>query len=162
MLCDPGVNATDPVEGNLTPFVDACKDGYRFDKVGLLGCSVDTSKAGNYSIVYQLRDSASGMLVSMKRTVVVMAPCTFSELRCGDFTCSIDGFCLMGAKRTLTNQPPVLRLNPVAGELTTYVALIPRGFNYSVCTDGSYPSKMRPCETGALSGLLRDCVAPDP
>ena len=55
---DPGVTATDDVDGNITSSIS-------------ISGSVDTSTAGTYTISYNVSDTAGNAATEVQRTVIV-------------------------------------------------------------------------------------------
>lgn len=95
-VCDPGADAVDPLDGDLSDFVTACSpDGVvnRFSYKGVTGCGVDTETAGVYFIEYLVHNSV-GLTASATRNVTVTARCPIGEELCTDgVECTVNGVC---------------------------------------------------------------------
>lgn len=150
--CDRGVAAHDPVEGDVSAFVDACVPGYSFALYGLTLCGIDTSVPEEYTVTFSIVDSASSQRVAVSRTVAVIA---LDEGGPAAEAASTGG---LG-----------LRLLPVPGMGSEQQALVPRGQEYNVCTADllqrgalcepgvTHPTSQRsPC--GCIDAVL-DCTS---
>jgi hypothetical protein len=73
------------------------------------------------------------------------------EVRCGDRSCSIAGFCtLSSAQRPVAfNSPPRLQLLPLPAADAHGVVQVPRGWLYALCEPGTTGTISEPCEPGA-------------
>ena len=63
---------TDPVDGDLAPYLLACR--FKFATVGLAGCTLDTSAPGVYTIQFAVENSA-GLRATASRNVTVLITC---------------------------------------------------------------------------------------
>lgn len=132
--CDSGATAADPVDGDVSAFIDACVPGFLFAEYGLTPCGIDTATPGEYTVKFSIVDSASGARVSVSRTVVVL---------------SVEE----AAARSVASagsSSPVLQLRPVVGGDRRLRALVPRGTTYVACTPAMLQENAL-CEPGANS-----------
>ena len=75
-VCDRGAVARDPVEGDLSQRIMACKQSYTFLEFGVSACSIDTSRAGTHQLKFWVEDSATRLNVTTQRTLNVLQVCT--------------------------------------------------------------------------------------
>ena len=146
--CDRGATATDSVEGDLTPLLDACAARARFSVIGLRACSLNTTAPGNYSISFLYNDVVAAQTAVATRTVVIMQRCSPSAMRCADLSCSPTGFCASGRFAEPYNAQPTINLNATAATQGG-VVLVPKGWDYKACARGEQGWQSQPCETGA-------------
>jgi len=134
--CDRGAAATDPVEGDVTAFIDACTPGHPFPDFGLTPCGINTSVAGEYTVTFSIVDSASSERVAVSRTVVVVV--------LGEQEGAVSDF--------------LLQLRPVAGVMVGQPVLVPQGQEYAACS-AAMLQRGDLCEPGApqLPSLTRLC-----
>ena len=154
-MCDQGATAFDTVDGDLTPWVQACAPGFHFSEHGLQGCGIDTSVVGDYTVTFSILGSASTEVISVSRIVRVLAQCPEQEDLCSDGTCSEDGVCELGLYEPTTQQrlPPSIAL---VGSVATKHAgqdLVPHGWTYERCDESSLPTAAFPCEPGVIRRL---------
>jgi hypothetical protein len=125
-----GATASHPVDGDLSPYITACSPDYPFVRLGLLGCNLDTSMLGRYTIRFSIKDMATGITATAARTVVVHAICAEDEIVCEDLHCGSGGLCLASEALVIPrNTPPVLRLRK-DDDARVFVK---RGVKYEVC-----------------------------
>ncbi|KAK3260700.1 hypothetical protein CYMTET_30357, partial [Cymbomonas tetramitiformis] len=100
VLCDPGVDAADEEDGNLTAQVVVCPPseceglvacaGHEWVSKGVRGCVNTSAAVGTvFDVVFQVYDSsqpANGG--SVTRHVSIIAPCASGEELCEDLSCS--------------------------------------------------------------------------
>jgi hypothetical protein len=154
LQCDPGADAWDPIEGSLTQFVHACKEGFTFWSYGLQECGLNTDTPGVYTISFWVQDSATNETSAVTRTVHVLEQCKGDESRCSDGNCSVGPLCEgSNVPAGLGNMmPPGLELLRIPGQNSTSVVAIPFGWAYKACGPSSSPSlASTPCDSGLLS-----------
>jgi hypothetical protein len=162
-VCDRGVTAVDPEEGDVVANVRACSpDGVTgiFRLKGLTYCKIDTMVPGNYPIVFEVSD-ASLKLVNVTRTLIVKGACSAGERLCLDMVeCSVGGTCTadLSADSTVVeevvDQPPVIRLkaHPLLGR---YMSL-GRNVPFAACAPGQVPTATLLCDLGANATDFED------
>jgi hypothetical protein len=77
--------------------------------------------------------------------------CADAEVRCGDRSCSVSGFCPVSSTQrvVIINSPPNLQLLPVPAADSQGVVQVPRGWMYAFCDPGIAGTVSEPCEPGA-------------
>ena len=151
-----GATARDPVEGDVSHAVQACKQGFAFQQFGLQACTFDSSKPGNHTLRFWVTDSALHRNVTVERTLQMLPECGIGEEHCRDGTCSTNGICSSNqggaAISAPSNSPPQLQLLPVPGQTTALTEiLVPRGWAYKACSSQQgAPTPSQPCEPGLL------------
>lgn len=146
-----GATATNPIDGDLTAFVDACVPGHRFSTQGLAACALDTSQLGNHSLTFFLSNSRlEKSSNTATRNVIVHAVCSDEETLCNDLSCSSSGLCLNGASAAnLPNSSPQLKF--ADGEQET--VYVPHGSKYEFCNSSPAVSDSAINGTGAATHL---------
>ncbi|KAK3276613.1 hypothetical protein CYMTET_15331 [Cymbomonas tetramitiformis] len=84
---DPGVDAEDEVDGNITSRVTSFG-------ASAINTSIPTAEDAPYIITYYVQDAAGNDAPELRRRVYVANPCTAPETPCEDGTCSEAGLCL--------------------------------------------------------------------
>eukprot|EP00892_Ulva_mutabilis_P001791 jgi/Ulvmu1/11612/UM008_0013.1 len=97
LICDQGATASHPVDGDLTPYVNACRPGLRFATYGIQACTYDTSTPGVYSLTFSVTVPGTTSRASTTRTLVVYPVCGMTEFSCMDLRCSLAELCLSAA-----------------------------------------------------------------
>jgi hypothetical protein len=153
VLCDRGASASDPVDGDLAPYLLACR--FQFGSVGLAGCTLDTTAPGVYTIQFAAENSA-GLVATAVRNVTVLITCATGEQPCSDgVSCSSGGACLADLasgpplEATPPPPPPTLSLRTTAA-LGAFVD-VRKGTTYAACAAGVQPTAEAPCELGAAA-----------
>ncbi|KAK3232908.1 hypothetical protein CYMTET_56767 [Cymbomonas tetramitiformis] len=160
-VCDQGAEASDVLDGHLTPRVLACSpDGVlnRFANQGVHGCQVDTGVPGVYTVEYAVVNSA-GAWSTARRNVTVAADCPLGELPCvGQVTCSHREVCLDELGTSLAERdlgldeaaPPSLALVTTAAVPSSYVE-VKQHAAYTKCAAGEEARVDVLCEPGAVA-----------
>ncbi|KAK3262154.1 hypothetical protein CYMTET_28973 [Cymbomonas tetramitiformis] len=163
LVCDPGAEAGDELDGDLTDRVLACSpDGTSnlFASVGLAGCRLDTATPGSYTLWFSLANSA-GATAFAKRTVVVAAECAAGEERCLDPTqCSSQGICLAEMEtaaltEVANDDPPNINLRYTAAVPTAFVN-VRQHQTYEACVEEEDQLSTVLCEPGAMASDAQD------
>eukprot|EP00892_Ulva_mutabilis_P000877 jgi/Ulvmu1/10790/UM069_0024.1 len=149
LICDLGAAASHPVDGELTPFVDACRPGFRFASEGLLGCTYDTSTPGIYPLTFVVTVPGTARSATATRRLIVYPRCAAGEFSCEDLRCSLAALCVTapGPLRLPANLAP--RLTAAPG--TALWAPVPAGVPYSRCTESNSSMGEGVCEAGAVA-----------
>jgi hypothetical protein len=153
--CDLGVKAWDAIEGDLIQFVHACKEGHTFWDYGLQACNLDTETAGEYTLRFWIRDSATNESSSVVRTVHVLERCEGDESRCSNGSCSIGTFCESGHSPLDDSilMLPILHLLGIPGQSSASAVSIPYGQAYKACDPSSISLPSSPCEAGLFFSM---------
>eukprot|EP00892_Ulva_mutabilis_P005686 jgi/Ulvmu1/348/UM001_0353.1 len=159
VLCDQGVQATHPVEGDVSAYVDACAPNRRFSDVGLEACELDTATVGRTVLQFSLTYTATNTTVQVVRMVVVYPVCVSGEVLCSTLVCAASGVCLPGLPLYITpaNNAPRLTL----ADEDAVVKYVARGVPYNTCkTDESSESSCAaaPAAFDEEDGSLTDSV----
>ena len=181
VICEPGVTASDPEEGDITRFVKAC--GQNFARNGLAGCAIDhmTPSTEPYEVSFEACDSA-GICVTRRREVYVKPCCECrTPGECGEggcpsgtrlcsdgATCSNeDGFCAsdlaVGAddedEEVAVDTAPTITLKTsgVLGNVTNlYKSKAQIEAGYAVCEGAQMPTAELLCDLGATASDNED------
>eukprot|EP00892_Ulva_mutabilis_P012434 jgi/Ulvmu1/9563/UM053_0052.1 len=129
LQCDRGAVATDPVEGDISRFVDACVPGYKIVDYGLTLCRINTDVPGEYTVEFSIVDSGSSVRVAVSRTVVVV-PLANASVTAEAEEVSLE-----------------LELLPVPDQEGGEGVLVPQGQTYMACTAGMI-DRAELCEPG--------------
>ena len=150
-----GAEAWHPIDGDITPYVDACQPEHRFMDLGICACGVNTSVVGNYTVSFFISDPRLPSGPSVTRTIVVHQACGSEEVLCSDLTCSMQ--CVSGELATTHNHQPMIYF-PSWQQPHVYV---PQGVPYSFCWIGEEAVHGdRVCEQGV--GFFCCCCTPGP
>jgi hypothetical protein len=162
-VCDRGVTAVDPEEGDLTSMVKACSPDGRtgiFQNKGLQSCAINTLIPGVYPIVFEVADS-KGLTVNVTRTLTVKSACPVGEQLCSDqVTCSSGGVCAEDLEagtelvEEVVDQPPVIMLK--AHPLLARYMNIKRKTPFAACAPGQEPTATVLCDLGANATDVED------
>ncbi|KAK3281361.1 hypothetical protein CYMTET_10848 [Cymbomonas tetramitiformis] len=148
---DPGVEAVDDIDGNITARVSSYG-------VGAVDTSVETPTESPYVITYNVADHSGNLAAEVRRRVYVLNSCPEGELPCGDAStggeveCSENGLCSsvsMGEEEEVAvNELPAVHLT---GPATIQVD---QGAGYGACFEGAALSTI--CDRGATATDVED------
>ncbi|KAK3245491.1 hypothetical protein CYMTET_44945, partial [Cymbomonas tetramitiformis] len=160
VLCEPGAEAADDEDGNLTAQVLVCLPpecegrvacaGHEWVSKGVQGC-VNTSSAVEtvFDVVFQVYDSSQpAQAANVTRYVVIIDPCASGEELCEDLTCSS----ISCATRDGWAVDPVDITPPVVTLLQPSPARVVYG-------DAAKVAELQPCSSTAEYGRLAPCAA---
>ena len=150
-ICDHGATAHDDVDGDLTPYVQAC--GLNFEKHGISGCTIyGESYPGTYEVTFSVVDSA-GHEASVARLVTLLAKCDAGEVLCADgLTCVPEGVpCEVDIAPAVevAAEPPTPPSPPNVTAIGNRVVSLPRFTPCISCQTEQVPTKELPCDLGA-------------
>lgn len=152
-ICDHGAIAHDDVDGDLTPYVEACGLSYKMH--GLSGCKIyGQSYPGLYNVTFTVADS-TGQEVSVKRFVKILVSCQAGEKRCADgLTCVEEGALCEGdivPSIEAAAEPLTTEAIPKVTVIGNRKIMLPRFTTYTTCSPGQRSTGDYPCDQGAMS-----------
>jgi len=165
VVCDKGVDANDPEEGNLVlaEMVWACSpDGElgKFSRKGLSYCGIDTDIPGEYTVTFTARDSAGLEAAPVSRTVKVIPSCPAGERLCSNkIDCSSGGLCASEIASGLSQAedqeaedlPPTMEfILDEEGLLSGFVPIL-WGRPLVRCAEGQLPRAEEMCDLGVIA-----------